>query len=123
MLAKINDIDITEHISESSYSMNAEPQFESWQDGNYVEHRIKARERISGSFSVAVYGRNGMTAKSFIELVDEATSNNVTTMLVYVQNRAKFELIEAYVTITGTAHRELENGTALDVLEVIVEER
>ena len=48
----IGNVDITPHINPRTYKMNAEKTYESWQDGNFVEHRVYTRQRIKGSFEV-----------------------------------------------------------------------
>lgn len=123
MLAMINGIDITDYINEKTYKMNQGKVYESWQDGNYREHRIYTRTRITGSFEVALYGKNAMLTQDFLDLWNSAVNNNVITILVYVQNTNKNELIEAYYEFEGTFHRKLLNGKYCDVLNVTIEER
>lgn len=123
MLVTINNVDISEHISESSYIMNAVKNSKTWTDGNDNIHEIVTSEKVEGSFSVALYGRNGMDAKAFLQLVENATENNATTMLVYVSNKAQNKAIEASLNISSTTHKKLENGAYLDIFAVEVTER
>lgn len=123
MLAMINGVDITEYINTKTYKMNQEKQYESWQDGNYREHRIYTRTRIEGSFEVALYGKNNMLTQDFLDLWESAVHNNIVTILVYVQNTNKNETIEAYFKFDGTFHRELINGDYVDILSVEITER
>lgn len=123
MRVVINNTDITKHISESSYIMNAVKNEKLWTDGNDVTHGIVTSEKVQGSFSVALYGREGMDAHAFLELVEGATEDNVTTMLVYVSNKAQNKAIEARLDITCTAHKKLSNGAYLDIFNVEVNEQ
>ena len=123
MLVSINGKDITKHISEKSYKMNSEPIYESWLDGNYKEHRIYTRTRVKGSFTICLYGSDGVGTAEFLENWNKAVSNNVATMAVFVQNENKMEAINAYFTFEGTFHREMLNGDYCDKLNVTIYER
>lgn len=123
MLAIINGVDITPYINPKTYDMNAEKEYESWQDGNYVEHRIYIRSRIKGSFDVALYGQDGMTTQSFLDTWNGGVVNNVATLEVYVQNTNQNEAIEAYFDFSGEFHREMINGNFCDVLRIKIMER
>ena len=117
------DNDITEHINPKSYSMNSEDQYESWEDGNYVEHRIYVRKKIRGTFEVALYGKNGMDFAAFKQIWDDATENDVALLNVWVQNENRLVGIYAYYKFTGTIHREMLNGQCFDKITVEVTER
>lgn len=123
MLAEINGIDITNYINEKSYKMNAVKSYESWLDGNFHEHRIYTRTKVTGSFEVALYGKNNMLTQNFLDLWESAVSNDIVTMLVFVQNTNKMEAIEAYFEFEGKSHRKMINGNYCDVLTVKITER
>ena len=123
MLASINGFDLTPYINPKTYRMNAEDVYESWQDGNYIEHRIHTRTRIKGSFDVALYGQNGMTTTNFLNSWNEGVNNHVATMLVYVQNLGYNESIEAFFTFKGTFHRQMINNQYCDKLTIEIVER
>ena len=123
MLAIVNNVDITEYINPKTYSMNAEGTYESWEDGNYREHRIYIRKKIKGSFEVALYGQNNMLTQNFLDLWNGAVTNNIVTMLVYVQNTNQMEPIEAYFEFSGKFHREMINGNYCDKITIKITEK
>lgn len=123
MLVTVNNVDITKYINPKTYKMNAEDVYESWEDGNYREHRIVSRERIIGSFEVALYGLDGMTTQNFLDIWNDAVNNHVATLLVFVQNKNKNEAIEAFFKFKGTFHREMINGEYCDKLTIEITER
>lgn len=123
MLVSVNGVDITKYISPKSYKMNAEKVYESWLDGNYVEHRIYTREKVSGSFQIALFGLDNMDTQAFIDLWNGAVDNEVVTILVFVQNTNKMEALNAYYEFDGKAHREMINGNYCDILTVSIQER
>ena len=122
MLISVGNVDITEYINPKTYKMNAEKSYESWLDGNYKEHRIYTRTKVKGSFEVALYGKNNMKTQDFLNLWDSAVSNDVVTLLAYVQNINKNTAVQAYFEFSGKFHREMINGDYCDVLTVKIEE-
>ncbi len=123
MLVVVNSVDITEHINPTSYKMNAKKKYESWLDGNYREHRIYTRTRVQGSFEVALYGKDGMLTQDFLDLWNGAVTNNIVTLLVYVQNTNQMEAIEAYFEFEGDFHREMINGDYCDRITIEITEK
>ena len=124
-LVVIGETDITPYIDWQSYKMEQKSAYESWKDGNYIEHRIYVRTRLEGSFRVWLAGINGMDTEAFISLIESATTNHVTTMGVYdpTSGSMTVKAIEAYVTITPGKHREMMNGQYFDILTVKVTEK
>ena len=123
MLVSVNGVDLTKYVNPKSYEMNAEKVYESWLDGNYVEHRIYTRARVSGNFQVALYGLDNMDTQAFLDNWNAAVNNEVVTMLVFVQNTNKMEAINAYFDFNGSFHREMINGNYCDILNVTIQER
>lgn len=122
-LVTVNDIDITPYINKKSYKVNSKMEYESWQDGNFVEHRIQVRKRITGSFEIAVYGYQDMDLQAFLDNWNEAVNNGAVTMGLFVQNDNQFKAIEAYYSMSGVTHHELLNGDYYDRLTVSISER
>ena len=123
MLMKVNGVDITPYINSKSYEMNEESQFESWMDGNYVEHRIYTRPRVHGTFDVILFGLNDMDTEAFLTNWNAAVNNHVLTAQVFVQNTNIFKTVNAFFTFNGTFHREMINGNYCDKLTVEIQER
>jgi len=123
MLVSINGVDLTPFISEKSYKMNAESQYESWKDGNYKEHRIYTTRKIKGSFTVCLYGYQNMTTQAFLNNWSGGVTNHVASLTVFVQNQNTTKNIDAYYTFEGTFHREMINGKYCDKLTINIQER
>lgn len=123
MLVLINGVDLTPYINPKTYNMNAIKKYESWEDGNWIEHRIYQRAKIQGSFDVVLYGGNNMTTSNFLETWNGAVNNEVVIIKVFVQNTNTFELIEAYFDFDGKFHREMINGEYCDKLTIKIMER
>lgn len=123
MLLIVNGVDLTDYINPSTYSVNALDQYESWMDGNLVEHRIYGRSRVAGTFDVFLYGKDGMDTDTFLSNWRQAVDNHILTATVFVQNLGYAKTINAFYTFEGTFHREMINGNYCDKLTVTIQER
>lgn len=122
-LAVINGIDITPYMDWGKFKIKPEEVYESWEDGNRVEHRIYTRTKLSGSFNVWLCGINGMDTNAFKTLIGNATNNHVTTMGLYDQTTNSLKAINAFIHLEPVEHKEMVNGDYFDVFKVEVQER
>ena len=121
--AIIGSTDITNLIVDGSYKMDLEPSYQSWEDGNYVEHRIYARQKIRGEFEVALGSKAGTTLPQFMTILNNATNNHVMTGAFFVTNKGSVEAVNAYVTLTNKEHILTADGSFIDVVSVEITER
>lgn len=122
-LVQISTTDITPYIDWKSYKMAKEPAYESWLDGNFVEHRVVVRERIKGSFRVWLCGMDDMDTDAFMSLVNGATTNHVTALTVFDGVANTTVQINAFLKITPGDHKEMMNGDYYDTFTVEVIEK
>lgn len=122
MRVVVGGIDISNYIVSGSYSVNASDQYESWMDGNGVEHRIIVRSKVSGSFEIGCCDKT-ITLSDFLAAWESAVNNGVVTMGCTVLNTGKFEALEAYYTITGKDHIKKGDGQIIDIMSVKIQER
>lgn len=122
ILATIGTTDITKYVIKDSYSVNTEPVYESWQDGNFREHRIYTRKRIQGKFDVIFFDEDNGAYQDFLDLLDGQTTNHLTTMGLYVENDSSFEALQAYVHITAKQHAETTDGRMVNKMTLNIEE-
>lgn len=120
----IGQSNITNYIVDGSYQMDAKSQYESWQDGNFVEHRIIVTEKVEGSFDVVCSNKTGsITLSDFMDIITTADNNGVITCAVYVTNKGASEAIDAYYSITNKQHTLIPDGTFVDVITIALKER
>lgn len=120
----VSSTDITRYIVGDSYKLNAEDQYESWKDGNLIEHRIIVSTKIRGTFQVVLSNkRRDMTLEDFMTLWNSAVSNKVATIGVRAANTGVFEAIECYYSMTNVTHDLSADGTFVDVIEIEISER
>lgn len=121
--AIIGSTDISNLIVDGTYKMDLEPSYQSWEDGNYVEHRIYARQKIRGEFDVALGSKTGKTMAQFMTILNGATTNNVTLGAFYVTNKGTVEAVNAYVKLENKEHILTADGSFIDVVSVEITER
>ena len=122
-LVVVDNVDITPWIVPDSYKLVPTEAYESWQDGNYVEHRVYTRTRMTGTFNVWTAEPRGMDTDALMEHFTNATHNKVTTMGVYDNVENRMRAIEAYCHITPDKHKDLAGGKFYDVFKIEVYER
>ena len=123
-LAVVNSTDITNYIIKDTYEINSEPVYTSWEDANYVEHRVYVRDKVRGSFEVITFGTTPRTALvAFLNILKAATSNNVLTIGLYVENEGTFQALNCFYTVESTQHAVTDDGRYVDRAKISIEER
>lgn len=118
----VGDTDLTKHIIKDTYKVNTEPVYESWTDGNFHEHRIRIRERMTGSFDIIFFDDDNGAYQDFLTLLDEHTTNTLLMCGLYVQNKAAFESFQVYYTIKAAQHARTIDNIMVNKMTIEVEE-
>ena len=121
--AIIGQTDISNLIVDDTYKMDAEGVYESWKDGNYVEHRIYTSSKIRGSFNVVLSSKNNCTLSQFKAIIDGATTNHVLLGAFYCTNTGQMEAVNAYCKLTNKDHILTADGSFIDIVTVEITER
>ena len=120
--AIIGTTDISNLIVDGSYKMDNEIQYESWQDGNFVEHRSGRHKKLKGTFDVCLSSKTGMTLSQFSALVENATgSTGAIIGAFYCTNTGAVKAVNAFVHLKNSEHILTTNGW-IDVVSVEVQE-
>lgn len=119
----VGKTEITDLVVVDSYKMDSSQIYESFTDGNRVEHRIPIAEKIEGNFDVVLSRKNACDLAQFIDIWNEAVTNGYVLLTVYVTNKGKMETINAYYEMASKQHELTADGTYLDVIEIKVGER
>lgn len=118
----IGSSDISNYIVEDTYKINAVESFESWMDGNKLQHRSGVVEKVKGSFNVVCAPQNDLTAAELKTIFTNATTNGVTYAAVYVANKGTVEAIDCYYSLSSAEHILTASGF-IDVITVEIQER
>lgn len=119
----IGTTDISNLIVDGTYKINAEDAYESWKDGNYVEHRIIIGSKAVGDFNVVLSEKNGCTLSQFNTMIKAVENNGIIPMAVYLANTGAVKAINAFYTLTSQEHILQPEGSFIDVITVGVQER
>lgn len=117
----VNNMDLTPYIVSGSYKINADDRYESWEDGNLIEHRIIVGSKVSGSFEIGCGGE--LSLDDFMSNWSAAVNNGVLTIGIYITNRDVFDTIECYFEIDSKSHIPTAGGKWIDVLSIKIKER
>lgn len=118
----VGSTNIAGYIVDGSYDMDSTDKYESWQDGNYVEHRIIVTSKVTGSFKV-VCSNETIDLDDFRAIFDNAADNGVVNMSVWVTNQGVTKAISAYYNMKSAEHIIRADGTYIDVITVEITER
>ena len=114
--------DLTDYIVQDSYDVNSNDVYESWKDGNMMEHRIIVASKVKGKFKIAC-SEATLPLSDFLETWNSAVTNGVVTLGLYVTNTDTFEALECYFSIKSAQHIKSTGGKLYDVLDVEVTQR
>lgn len=120
----VANTDLTKYIVDGTYKINPQDSYESWEDGNMLEHRVIVTQKIEGSFDIGCSNRSGgITLAHFLELWNSAVDNGVVTLGLYVPALDQFKALNCYYKITSKDHILSGDGNFIDVLTVSIKER
>lgn len=120
----VANTNLTNYIVDGSYNVNSVDSYESWEDGNRLEHRVIITKKIEGSFDIGCSNRSGgLTVARFLELWNSAVNNGVVTLGLFVPSLNQFKALNCYYTIKSKSHILSGDGSFIDVLTISVKER
>lgn len=120
----INGVDYTPYIVQDSYKINTNDKFESWQDGNMVEHRVIVAQKVSGSVQIVCSEQGDwLRSSKYISDLAAATDNGVLTALVFVPSLNMSKVVDCYYENTNVNHLKSTGGEFTDVFELKITER
>ena len=120
----LNGVDYTPYIVEGSYKIDSDDIYESWIDGNMLEHRLVVTSKVSGSVQLlcSELGRWPKVSELLAD-INAATNNHVLTCGVYVPSRGAVEAINCYFNLVSSSHIKSLGGKFTDVFTLEIKER
>lgn len=103
ILFKINNTDLTRWEDRRDHKVNREEIFETWTDGNWIEHRVVTRTRVSGSLKLN-FAREADYSAFLALLVSERTADGYYPITVWCDNTGGTVEINAFLTCTGVVN-------------------
>ena len=116
-LFTIGTTDLTQWERTEEHDVNREDVYEVWTDGNWVDHRVTARTRISGT--VVLSFSRAADFSSFLSLLSTARDEEgYYPISVYCSNTGTVETINAYLDIAGETRWNLVAPTKHNTVTV-----
>lgn len=124
MYLQISGTDLSHNVQrEAGYNVNSEPVYDEWENANRTLKRNYVRTRVTGSIDLAFISGGTTTAlDDFLALLEGATSENVLTATVFVQNENDEREIQCFYRLSGNKHIVAQSGYAVDLLTLSIEE-
>lgn len=98
VLLTINSVDFTQYVNVKTYTMQRLDSYTSWTDGNWVTHRVIARQKVSGSFTMTFTTEAAYNA--FKAAVNAVKTEGYCPVSVYVTNEKTTRMINAFLDYT-----------------------
>lgn len=96
----INTTDLSKYEDRDKHSVNRHDVYDSWTDGNWIEHRNLARTQITGTVYLKFPRETDYS--NFISLLSTArTADGYYPVTVYCSNTGASETINAFLEIVG----------------------
>lgn len=115
--------DYSNHVIAGSYNVNNEPMYAEWDDANYIQHRFKQRDRVSGTFDMFFRTVSDYAAfKADIDANRSATNNSVV-MTVAVNDLNTTKTINAYISYKLVRNRDGAWNDYFERYTVTIKER
>lgn len=114
---KIGTTDLTAWEDIQSHEVNRDDVFETWTDGNWVDHRVIARTRISGKVILGFSKAADFAAFTAL-LSSQKDAEGFHAITVYCQNTGTLETINAFLDVSTEAKWDLINGRQWQVATI-----
>jgi len=114
--------DMTDAVNAQEYGLNREDVFQSWTDGNWLDHRDVVRTRIRGDVQIGFASESAYHA--FLAALSAAKQQDGTVrLLAYVNNVAAPCDFYAFIDYPGAGRWDLVNSRQWQTLTLSISER
>lgn len=99
-LFKIGTTDLTPWEKTEAHAVNREDVFETWTDGNWIDHRVIVRTRITGTVVLSFWKAADYAAFMTL-LTTQRDAEGFYPVTVWCANTNTTETLNAYLDIVG----------------------
>lgn len=100
VLFKIGTTDLTQYCDPEQHKVNRFDVYETWTDGNYIDHRAIARTRITGEIFLKFRSESDFTTVKSL-LTSQRNADGYYAISVYCSNTGSLESINAFLDYEG----------------------
>lgn len=122
MFFKIGSTDLSQYADIQNYNINEADVFQSWTDGNWIDHRDMVRTRITGTVLLGFKTAASWSAFQTL-LASQRNAAGYYPVTLYVNNTGTTETIDAFLDMTNATKWDLVNDRFWRVQTVKVTER
>lgn len=122
MFFKIGSTDLSQYADIQNYNINEVDVFQSWTDGNWIDHRDVVRTRITGTVLLGFKTAASWSAFQAL-LASQRNAAGYYPVTLYVNNTGTTETIDAFLDMTNATKWDLVNDRFWRVQTVKVTER
>lgn len=119
---QIGTTDLTPYVDIQNFDVNSEDIYESWTDGNFIEHREITRSRVIGKIKLGFSDTTDFTNFQTL-LSNNRNVNGYYPIQIHVNNTNSTESINAFISPEGSAKWDQKNGRQWLVLALEIRER
>jgi len=122
MFLTIGGTDVSDFLDIQNYEMNAEDVYNTWTDGNWIDHRVIVRQRITGKVKAGF--KRAADFAAFTALLESAKqTNGYYSISAYVNNTGAVAAFEAFIDTTDADKWDLVNGRQWQVQTLTIRGR
>ncbi len=122
-LITINQNDYSKYVLAGTYQINSNDEYEEWQDGWFVTHRIVIRKRISGSIRIKF--KSFEEYQAFIADLDAVRAVDGSCLIgLYVNNTGETAAVNAFIRNDMTVQKYRgDNLKVVNEFDLKIEEK
>lgn len=114
---KISSTDLTAFEDIQNHDVNRDDVYDTWTDGNWVDHRVIVRTRISGTVKLGF--KKATDFADFMTLLGTAKdAEGFYPISVYCNNTGTTETINAFLDVSGADKWDLNNSRQWQVVTI-----
>ena len=120
---QIGTTDLTSYVDVQTYAVNKEDVYGQWTDGNWIDRRVIARQRRSGSFSVGFAAAADFAAWTSL-LASAKTTGGYYAVTAYINNTGSTDTFNAFLDVSNPEDKwDLAHSRHWLVAQVTLTER
>ena len=97
---KIGTTDLTDFVDVQTYAVNREDVYDSWTDGNWIDHRVIARQRRTGTFSLGFATAADFAAWTAL-LASAKAAGGYYAVTAYINNTGATDSFSAFLDVSN----------------------
>lgn len=116
---QIGTVNLTAWVNTRDYEMNSEDVYETWTDANWTDHRVIARQRITGKVKLG-FSKPADFAAFIAAMSSQRQAGGYYSVTAYVNNTGATATFDAYIDTADADNWDLLNSRQWQVQTLTV---